>query len=713
MDFTNNTEILTKKVLNYPDTPEKEFTEIFYGEEVIDPYRWLEDLKEPEVADWFRKQAEFTDEYLKNLPGRESILEELKEIDSLKRVNYDSINKRKGVYFFKKRNKGEDVARLCMRKNVDAEDTLLFDPESAFPGKDYVVHHWSVNESGTKLLIVLTEKGRENGVLRILDVETGRLDDEEWNVIFASWIPGSDIEFTYMKQPLQDVHDPDSRKDLMFMLHIMGEDTASDRVLLSAEKYPSLNIRRDEYPAVMFFRNSGIILAGKFSTHKHAEIFYADTNEIHKDLIDWKPLFGLEDEILSIEGAETFLANGNHIYALTSRDSPRRKLIRVKIDEAGPGKAEVLYAPVNGVIEGIQVAGEFLMINEQLDSMKTNLLKMRFDDGSITELPLPFDGTANLSMPEPQASNCILDITGWDRPLEKFNVDLHDGSLSQCSFFEKAELPGAGNIVSKTVEVVSHDGEIVPLSIIYDKTVFRNDGSNICLLNGYGAYGVTITPHFNKYFLPMFRRGVILAWAHIRGGGEKGEEWHKAGMKITKPNSWKDLIACAEWLTENQYTSPERLGVAGGSAGGIAVGMAVVERPDLFKFAIPAVGLLSMIRFGHSPNGPANAPEFGSVDTREEYAALKAMDAYQNLKPFTDYPATLIITGYNDPRVISWVPAKFAARLQKYNTSANPVLLKVDYSTGHGGGETVSDIINNLADEYAFLLTHTSFEECK
>jgi prolyl oligopeptidase len=219
---------------------------------------------------------------------------------------------------------------------------------------------------------------------------------------------------------------------------------------------------------------------------------------------------------------------------------------------------------------------------------------------------------------------------------------------------------------------------------------------------------MTIAPHFNKYFLPMFRRGVILAWAHIRGGGEKGEEWHKAGMKTTKPNSWKDLIACAEWLTENQYTSPERLGVAGGSAGGIAVGMAVVERPDLFKVAIPAVGLLSMIRFGHSPNGPANAPEFGSVDTREEYAALKAMDAYHNLKPFTDYPATLIITGYNDPRVISWVPAKFAARLQKYNTSANPVLLKVDYSTGHGGGETVSDILNNLADEYAFLLTHTT-----
>jgi prolyl oligopeptidase len=245
---------------------------------------------------------------------------------------------------------------------------------------------------------------------------------------------------------------------------------------------------------------------------------------------------------------------------------------------------------------------------------------------------------------------------------------------------------------------------MVPLSIVYDKTKLNKDGSNICYLDGYGAYGISTNPFFNTYMLPMLKRGVVYAYAHVRGGGEKGDDWYKAGWKKTKPNTWKDFIACGEYLVNNGYTSKEKLAGTGTSAGGILIGRAITERPDLFKVAIPQVGSLNTVRAELSPNGPVNVPEFGTVKIEEEYRALKEMDSYLHLTPGVKYPATLITTGFNDPRVISWIPGKFAGKMQSLSTSENPVLLHVDYSTGHFGGETMSDYFKNLSDIYSFIL---------
>ena len=243
---------------------------------------------------------------------------------------------------------------------------------------------------------------------------------------------------------------------------------------------------------------------------------------------------------------------------------------------------------------------------------------------------------------------------------------------------------------------------MIPLSIVHKKGI-PLDGSNSCILEGYGAYGSTLDPIFRPTWLAFLERGGVIAIAHVRGGGEYGEDWHLAGKEKTKPNTWKDFIACAEYLIKEKYTSAEHLAGQGGSAGGILIGNSIVDRPDLFGAAIDQVGDNNALRFEITSNGVPNIPEFGSVKTEEGFKALLAMDAYNKVKDGVKYPAVLLTTGINDPRVEPWMSAKMAARLQAATNSGKPVLLRVDYDAGHGFGSTKRQQNEQRADMYAFL----------
>jgi prolyl oligopeptidase len=256
---------------------------------------------------------------------------------------------------------------------------------------------------------------------------------------------------------------------------------------------------------------------------------------------------------------------------------------------------------------------------------------------------------------------------------------------------------------SVEVKARSHDGEMIPLSIIYKRGI-KLDGSNPTLLAGYGAYGISRDPGFNPALLAWYEKGGVYAVAHVRGGGEYGEDWYKAGYKLTKPNTWKDFIACAQYLIQNGYTSPARLAGTGGSAGGILIGRAITERPDLFGAAIIQVGCSDMLRMETTPNGVPNIPEFGSVKTQDGFKGLYEMSAYNHVSDGTKYPAVMLTTGINDPRVEPWQSAKMAARLQAATASGKPVLLRVDYEAGHGIGSTKKQGEELTVDMWAFLL---------
>jgi prolyl oligopeptidase len=271
------------------------------------------------------------------------------------------------------------------------------------------------------------------------------------------------------------------------------------------------------------------------------------------------------------------------------------------------------------------------------------------------------------------------------------------------------------DLVATEVRVKSHDGAMVPLSIIHKKTVVL-DGNNPTLLYGYGSYGITEEPGFNPTRLAWLERGGVYAVANVRGSAVYGQDWYKAGYKATKPNTWKDLIACAEYLIAQKYTTSARLGILGGSAGGILVGRAMTERPDLFAAVIPAVGVLDAVRAETTANGVPNIPEFGTVTKEDEFRALLAMSSYHHVKEGTRYPAVLLIHGVNDPRVDVWHSSKMAARLLAASTSGKPVLLDLDYESGHGIGNTKLQRQKQVTDYYAFLLWqegHPAFQPGK
>ena len=253
------------------------------------------------------------------------------------------------------------------------------------------------------------------------------------------------------------------------------------------------------------------------------------------------------------------------------------------------------------------------------------------------------------------------------------------------------------------MKVRAADGTLIPLSIIH-KRGLRLDGNNPTLIHGYGSYGISQLPFYNPQLLAWYERGGVYAVAHVRGGGEYGEEWHRAGQKRSKPNTWRDFISCAEYLVEKKYTTPARLAGMGMSAGGILVGRAITERPDLFRAAVIGVGLTDMLRYETTANGVPNVAEFGSVKTREGFEALREMSAYHHVQAGADYPAVLLTTGINDPRVDPWLPAKMAARLQAATSSGKPVLLRVDYEGGHGVGLTRRQFAEEITDFMTFLL---------
>ena len=318
-------------------------------------------------------------------------------------------------------------------------------------------------------------------------------------------------------------------------------------------------------------------------------------------------------------------------------------------------------------------------------------------------VPLPLDGQVWVDAADPRVNGILLGLTSWTKAAADYAYDPRGNRVTDTRLQPQGPYDNPQDIVSEEVKVASYDGTMVPLSIVHRRDI-KLDGSNPTLLEGYGAYGITFDPYFDPKLLAWLERGGVYAVAHVRGGGEYGEGWHLAGKLLTKHNTWRDFIAAGQYLVDHKYTSPAHLAGEGGSAGGITIGRAITERPDLFGAALDDVGISDALRVEHSPNGPPNIPEFGTTTTPEGYQALYEMSSYHHVKDGTPYPAVMVVTGINDPRVTPWEPAKMAARLQAATSSGKPVLLRVDYEAGHGMGSTKSQRQQLLADQWSFLL---------
>lgn len=372
------------------------------------------------------------------------------------------------------------------------------------------------------------------------------------------------------------------------------------------------------------------------------------------------------------------------------------------------GKAEVVVPEhPRKTLTSFKLTSEGMYYTLFGNGMQGTLYYLPYETQKSVELTLPFAaGSISLRTKGYRFRDVWVTISGWTRDQQRYRYvpDINEFELENLS--DVAEYPEYSDLIAEEVIVESHDGVKVPLSLMYKKGI-RKNGNNAVLIYGYGAYGDVEHPGFNPLRLLWTQEGGIFAVAHVRGGGELGEQWHKAGFKSTKPNTWKDVIACAEYLVTEKYTSPKNIAVYSLSAGGLLVGRAMTERPDLFAAAISRVGVMNPLRFEETPNGPANIHEFGTVKDSVECMALIEMDPYLHVKDGVEYPATLVTAGMNDQKVIAWQPGKFAARLQAANTSDKPILFWVDYEARHGTGFTKSKQFESLADILSFALWQT------
>ncbi len=684
---------------NYPPTKTGDSTDTYFGVTYHDPYRWLEHIQTPVVETWFKQQATYTDSTLNTLNGRDALIKEYKELDKLQPATIGTRRYENGRLFYRKTMPGESVGKIYYRQGIGGQEQLLFDPLTYTPGKTLSVQSISPSYDGKKLAVAYAEQGAELPVIKIMDVDSKRfLKDSLYPAEFGSWTFDNN-SFLYQWVVSADSKDPASRLNSKTKLHALGADVITDKDFFSNASYPELNIPPNVYPFAGLNEDAkNYIVAGESSVQNEFKLYYAPVSEFDAVKINWKPLIMPSDKIV-----RGLVIKNDDIYAITYNNAKNYKVVATSLKNPDWNNATTIAAePSDRTIESLAYCKDYMFITYS-DGINSFISKYDFRTKKTTPIKLPYSGTAYIFSYDTKSNVCLVGVTSWNKPYTEFEYNAQTDVFTPSRFNKPVVYPAAyQNLEVKEVQVKGHDGVMIPLSIIFKKGI-KLDGNNVCLMDSYGAYGISMTPGFNPLENSLVVRNVVLAIPHVRGGSEKGEAWYKAGYKTTKHNTWQDFISCAEYLIAHGYTSPDKLAGTGTSAGGVLISRAITERPDLFAAAICNVGCANAMRLEFSSNGPVNIPEFGTVKDSVECAALYEMDGMQHVVKGTKYPALICIGGWNDPRVVAWQPGKFAAAVQNASTSGKPVLLKINYDNGHFT-EDKNVTFANFANQFAFVL---------
>ncbi|MDQ2719082.1 MAG: prolyl oligopeptidase family serine peptidase [Bacteroidota bacterium] len=686
---------------NYPVTKVVDSSETYFGVNYKDPYRWLENFKDSAVVTWFKDEANLSNSILNKISGRDELIVEWKMLDKLQPPAIHGRDYENGRIFYRKTMPGENVAKIYYRQGMDGKEILLFDPTTYINGKTLSVQSAMPSYDGKKIIIGYSEGGAEVSTIKVMDVDTKTFLPE---TIYPSWFgPISwtfdNNSFTYFSQKTADNTSRDFELNTKSKLHKLGTDVKNDIDFFSNESYPGMDIKPNDLPFASVNKDSkNYIFASLANVRQEYFMYYAPIAQFNEKKIQWKVLCKPEDKL--VRGMEFI---DDKVFAITYNDAKNYKLISTDLKNPDWQHAKTISEEKNNqTLESITHSRDFLFLTYS-DGINTHLFEYNLKTEKTQEIKKPYAGTAFIFCLDNKTNNCFVVLTSWNKPITEFNFNAETDNFTPSTFNKPPVYPATyKDLQTEEVEVKGHDGVMIPLSIIYKKGI-KMDGSNVCLMDSYGAYGSSMIPFFNDLENSLAVKGVVIAIPHVRGGSEKGDAWYKAGFKTTKPNTWKDFNSCAEYLIEKSYTSAKKLAGTGTSAGGILISRAITERPDLYAAAICNVGCADAIRMEFAPNGPANIPEFGTVKDSVECRALYEMDGVQHVVAGTKYPAVICVGGWNDPRVIAWEPGKFAAALQNASTSGKPVLMKVNYNNGHFT-EDKSVTFANFADQFAFAM---------
>ena len=691
-----------------PPLPPQMVKDLHWGVEVQDPYRFLEDVKNPQVQQWMRGQADSTQGVLNRIPARQTLLDRIKVIEDGAGGNVSSISQTEsGRLFYMRRNPGDNQFKLVWRDSAAeaGKDTVVFDPQTAStPGQPRAIMDFAPSRDGSKLAYAVQVGGQEIGTLHVIDVATGRALIEPIDRIRYSGVnwreDGSGFFYSRLVEGYEQL--PAGRRFEDRTAHFRALDAAgTDRPVFSASRNPELALPSYIWPSIVPIVGTPLALAWVgMGVDRNVTLLATELQDAAQGRARWRSIAKPADEITGISAGQSFM------YFRSAKGAPRSQILRVPLaDLSLPNlslaSAEVAVAQGSGAIAQMAAAADALYFTRR-DGVNTQLFRVAHRVGAAAEaVPLPVQGHVQISSHHLKREGVIVTLASWASAAKPYAVSA--SGVSRLSLAQDGAFDAPTDIESREVMVKSHDGTLVPLSIVMKKGT-RLDGNNPTIVYGYGAYGVTDDPFYNPRVYAWLERGGIWATAHVRGGGVLGIDWHEAGRKTTKPNTWKDGIAAAEWLVANGYTKSARMAIYGGSAGGIFVGGAITERPDLFAAAVPVVGVMDAVRVESSANGPANVPEYGTVKNEQEFKGLLAMSSYHQLRDGVRYPAVMAIHGVNDIRVDVWQSAKFVSRLATATRSGKPVLMRLEYDAGHGQGSTRVQLQERTTDLYSFLL---------
>ena len=683
---------------NYPQSAKIDQVDYYHGVEVADPYRWLEDPNSQSTQDWIKAQNELTFNYLATIPVRDKIQQRLTQLWDYEK--YGIPFKRGERYFYSKNDGLQNQSILYTLTNLDGEPRVLIDPNQWSDDGTVSLSSYAVSDDGKFIAYGISSSGSDWREWKVRDIETGEdLADH------LQWVKFSGVSWTNENQGFfysryDEPNDNTKFEDINYYqklyYHRLGTPQSEDKLIY----------HRPDQKQWMF--------NGKVTEDGRYLIIYVSQGTDSRNLIFYQDLENPKGEVVKLisdfEASYSFVDNDGSVFWLqTDLDAPRSRLIAIDINQPEREKWQEIIPQQEETLRYVGLLNNQFVAN-YLQDAHTVIKILNLDGILVRQVDLPGIGSAGGFGGKRDDKETFYYFTSFNTPTTIYRYDM---VTANSTIFRQPKVEfNPDEFETKQIFYSSKDGTKIPMFISYKKGL-KLDGNNPTYLYAYGGFNVSLTPNFSVSQVVWMEMGGIYAVANLRGGGEYGEEWHKAGMKLNKQNVFDDFIWGAQWLIENKYTSSKKLAIAGGSNGGLLVGACMTQRPDLFAAALPAVGVMDMLRFPKFTIGWAWCAEYGNPEENEaEFQAIYQYSPLHNLESGTAYPATLVTTADHDDRVVPAHSFKFAAALQAAHSGNMPVLIRIETKAGHGAGKPTTKIIEEIADKWSFLVDNLemSFE---
>ena len=672
--------------LDYPETKKGTVVDTYFGENVADPYRWLEDDMSDETAQWVKTQNNLTFSYLEQIPYRDTLKQRLEKL-----MNYEKISApfTEGDYTYFYKNDGLQNQYVLYRSKDGGEAEIFLDPNTFSEDGTTSMSGLSFSEDGSLLAYQISEGGSDWRKIIVIDTETKeQVEQALVDVKFSgvSWLANDGFYYSSYDKPEGSELSAKTDQHKVYY-HKLGQAQSEDTLVFgdtAEQKHRYVGAKATKDGRYLF-------ISASVSTSGN-KLFIKDLTKPDSEFVTVVGNTDSDTSVIDNEGSKLFL--------VTNLNAPNKKVVTVDASNPQPENWQDFIPETENVLN-VTLGGNTFFANYMVDAISK--VKQYNKKGElIREISLPGVGTASGFGGKKEQTTLYYSFTNYKTPGTTYSFDVQSG---ESKVYRKSGIDfNSDNYTSEQVFYTSKDGTKVPMIITY-KSDIKLDGSNPTILYGYGGFNISLTPRFSSTTAAWLEQGGVYAVANIRGGGEYGKEWHKAGTQLQKQNVFDDFIAAAQYLQDKKYTSKKRLALRGGSNGGLLVGAVMTQRPDLFQVALPAVGVLDMLRYHTFTAGAGWAYDYGTSDqSKEMFDYLKGYSPIHNVKAGVEYPATMITTGDHDDRVVPSHSFKFAAELQAKQAGTNPTLIRIETNAGHGAGTPTSKIIDLYADMYGFTL---------